>query len=182
MERVFKCEVQWNGEVGFEVKEGKYTHTVNIEKKSCTCRAWNITGLPCPHGMTAIYHKKLNLEDSCSEWYKKDRFLKTYGNVLHPVRSNTLWTRTGMPCLKPPDFKKKVGRPQRCRRKDPEEPKSSGKLSRKGIAMKCSKCHQFGHNKVGCKSSQSSETNMQASSDAQTEGANSGFPQSEVYL
>uniref|UniRef100_A0A1S4B709 Uncharacterized protein n=1 Tax=Nicotiana tabacum TaxID=4097 RepID=A0A1S4B709_TOBAC len=44
------------------------------------------------------------------------------------------------------------GRPQRNRRKGKDEPKKKyGKLSKCGVKMTCSKCHQQGHNKRYCK-------------------------------
>ncbi|KAH0765421.1 hypothetical protein KY285_001292 [Solanum tuberosum] len=42
------------------------------------------------------------------------------------------------------------GRPSKSRRKEAEETKKSGKLSRTGLAMTCSICHVRGHNKRGC--------------------------------
>lgn len=44
------------------------------------------------------------------------------------------------------------GRPKRCRiRAKDELRKKFGKLSKKGVKMTCSKCHQLGHNKSACK-------------------------------
>ncbi|GKD05874.1 hypothetical protein Tco_1180848, partial [Tanacetum coccineum] len=55
----------------------------------------------------------------------------------------------------PPNHKPQVGRPLKKRKKSLDEIASqsclSGKLSRKGISVKCSKCGNFGHNRKGCR-------------------------------
>ncbi|XP_052477255.1 uncharacterized protein LOC105800338 [Gossypium raimondii] len=45
----------------------------------------------------------------------------------------------------PPD------RPTKVRRKEPDEPKTTEKLSKRGVDMRCSKCKRIGHNKRSCK-------------------------------
>lgn len=58
-----KCEVSFNGDVGFEVKDEKYKHIVNLCNKTCTCRLWQLKGISCPHAITAYYDKNLQPED-----------------------------------------------------------------------------------------------------------------------
>ncbi|XP_050210068.1 uncharacterized protein LOC126660546 [Mercurialis annua] len=36
------CKAVWNGDHGFEIGEGDDKHTVFIDKKLCTCRAWSL--------------------------------------------------------------------------------------------------------------------------------------------
>ena len=60
--------------------------------------------------------------------------------------------KTGFEPVKPPKNRRMPGRPKVVRRRDPfEEPKSSHKLSKKNIRMKCSKCKRYGHNCRTCK-------------------------------
>ena len=53
------CTVEFNGDYGYEVKDGDTdTHTVNLELKKCTCRLWDLGGIPCHHAIKALLHKK----------------------------------------------------------------------------------------------------------------------------
>ena len=55
IERSGKCYVLWNGQDGFEVKEkDKMKFTVNLAQRTCSCRYWQLSGLPCCHAINAI--------------------------------------------------------------------------------------------------------------------------------
>ena len=150
MERAALCHLEWNGDAGYEISEGKDRHTVNINKRSCTCRSWDLTGIPCPHGICALYHSKKVLEDYIDPWYSKDKYLASYQYSMEPAKGRSMWPKTNMPPLLPPEVNKVAGRLKICRRKDPEEPKKSEQLSRRGAIMTCSICSETGHNKKGC--------------------------------
>ncbi|XP_059306532.1 uncharacterized protein LOC132057974 [Lycium ferocissimum] len=62
-----------------------------------------------------------------------------------------MWPKTNNMKIEPPAPKVMPGRPKKKRRKDKDEPrKKYGKLSKKGVQMTCSTCHQLGHNKKSC--------------------------------
>ena len=51
----------------------------------------------------------------------------------------------------PPFVRRQPGRPKRNRRVDLSEKEVKGpRLSKKGVQMKCSICHQVGHNRLSC--------------------------------
>lgn len=49
-----KCELFVAGGPLFEVKEKSRFYVVNLQDKTCNCRAWAISGIPCKHAMAAI--------------------------------------------------------------------------------------------------------------------------------
>lgn len=53
------CHVDWNGSAGFENRHGVNRLVVNMATKSYSCKAWDVSGIPCPHAICAIYHRKL---------------------------------------------------------------------------------------------------------------------------
>ncbi|KAH0639631.1 hypothetical protein KY285_036217 [Solanum tuberosum] len=62
-----------------------------------------------------------------------------------------MWPHTSSAVIEPPEPKVMPGRPPKCKRKAKNEPrKKYGKLSKRGVKMTCSKCHQVGHNKKAC--------------------------------
>lgn len=52
------CMVHFNGDVGYEIREGVDEHTVKIEVKQCSCRQWQLSGIPCPHTIKAVIYKR----------------------------------------------------------------------------------------------------------------------------
>lgn len=95
--------------------------------------------------------EEIEVRGPSGTFIKKPTFNKAYKFVIHPLKGETIWKKTGLPKLLPLLVKKKVGRPAIKRRKDLDEPKSSGKMSRRRTLISCSLCKQYGHNKTSYK-------------------------------
>lgn len=54
VEHASKCEVKFNGDLGFEIHDPPYKHVGDIKRKVCSCRSWQLKGIPCPHAVTAF--------------------------------------------------------------------------------------------------------------------------------
>ncbi|XP_059301891.1 uncharacterized protein LOC132053805 [Lycium ferocissimum] len=146
-----KCEVLWNGLEGFEIKEYEYRFIVHLWNKTCTCRLWQLRGIPCQHAICAFYHLGDEPYNHVEHWYRKETFMKAYSYFLDPLPNMKMWPKTNNMKIEPPAPKVMPGRPKKKRRKDKDEPrKKYGKLSKKGVQMTCSTCHQLGHNKKSC--------------------------------
>jgi hypothetical protein len=37
-----------------EVTVNRFRHAVNLQQKTCSCRAWQVTGKPCTHALAFI--------------------------------------------------------------------------------------------------------------------------------
>ena len=132
-DRSVTCNIIFNGAHGFEVLEGLYQHTVNLNKQTCTCKAWNLKGCPCAHAICAMINRNLDPDAFISHWFRKEKYLKCYGTVMQPVTGIRLWPDNDYPTILPPEIRKKAGRPKINRRKDKDEPKKAkiGKMSKK---------------------------------------------------
>lgn len=126
-------------------------YRVDLQRKTCGCRKWETSGIPCVHAMASIKLMQQDPFDYVHECYKVDTYLKCYGNFLSPINGRDLWPQTDQPLMLPPDVKKRSGRPKKARRREPEEPTDPTKLSKRGVKMRCSACRKVGHNKRGCK-------------------------------
>jgi hypothetical protein len=146
-----RCIVLWNGEDGFEVQEREdRRYIVNLQKGECTCRYWQLAGLPCCHAIAAIYKSSQQLDDYIAPCFTKAAYMKTYQHVLQPVEGAANWPISDMPRPLAPAYVKMPGRPKIQRRREQgEEPKGT-KLSRVGIKMRCSCCGKTGHNSRKC--------------------------------
>ena len=152
--------MEFNRDGRFEVTHmcnSALRHTVHLQKCTCTCREWDLTGIPCPHTICAIYNIKGEPTNYVATWYRRSTYLKAYKYSMQPMKGKILWADSGMPRLEPPRVRKLPGRPKLSRRKDKDEIKKVGKMSRKGRTMTCGNCRNKGHNTRGCPSAKDTE-------------------------
>ncbi|OIT21567.1 hypothetical protein A4A49_35776 [Nicotiana attenuata] len=110
-----------------------------------------------------------------AHWYSNETYMKTYSYFLQPVLGMNMWPESKNPPVIPPTVKKMPGRPNKVRRKEPGENKT-GKLSKGGVEMTCSNCHNKGHNKRGCAKAAGSNTAATPSSSVPTSVGSSKLP------
>jgi hypothetical protein len=147
------CTVLYNGDKGFEVQEGEHRRfTVNLDRFTCSCRYWELSGLPCCHAISAIYTVGKELDDFIAPCYRIDLYDQVYSQVLQPVEGKESWPIAPNPRPFPPVKKKMPGRPKTERRREEQEKPKSDKLSRKGCIIRCSACGGENHNKRKCTS------------------------------
>ncbi|XP_074290274.1 uncharacterized protein LOC141617004 [Silene latifolia] len=134
----------------FQVKLGIDEVSVDIIDRTCTCKKWDLTGIPCSHGVAAIFYIHGQAEDFVHDMYKKNAYFAAYNGCISPCPGERHWTKIDLP-LNPPPIKVGPGRPRKKRRRDPhEDPKRSGKLTKHGLQMTCSICKSTTHNKRKC--------------------------------
>ncbi|GKA27984.1 mutator type transposase [Tanacetum coccineum] len=97
---------------------------VNITLRSCACKKWEITGMPCKHEVAAIWNMASNgLEPGIPEsWVHETYWLKTweemYSYKINPCNGPDMWLESDNPItLTPPNYKPPIGRPPKKRRK-----------------------------------------------------------------
>ncbi|GKU94941.1 hypothetical protein SLEP1_g8362 [Rubroshorea leprosula] len=152
-----KCNVRWNGDNDFAVFDGhtQHTHVVNVHERNCSCREWNLTGIPCSYALCALRFKDWSFEYFVDEYYKKEKYLQTYGTALECLRGNEVLRRRPEGGCLPLEMRSMPGRPRRNRRRAKDEPLKLKKgkltkLSKHGSVYTCSVCGEQGHNKAGC--------------------------------
>ncbi|GAV63691.1 SWIM domain-containing protein, partial [Cephalotus follicularis] len=119
---------------------GAYKFTVDMKTLSCSCKVWDLNGIPCPHVVCTIQPDGKDAVDFISHWYKKDTYLKAYQYSMKPVKSAKYWPQTGLEAVEPPHARKMLGSPKFTQTRDPDEPKKVGKLSKKHFVMNCRLC------------------------------------------
>ena len=66
--------------------DNKYErHMVNLTRKCCSCRVWDLTGIPCKHGVVAIYKNLEMPEDYVHSCYRKDAYMFAYKEMITPL-------------------------------------------------------------------------------------------------
>lgn len=131
----------------FEVR-GDAIEIVNIDHWDCSCKGWQLTGLPCCHATAVISCLAQSPYDYCSRYYTTESYRLTYSESIHPMpnveiplmqdSSQTAVTVT----VTPPPTRRPPGRPTT---------KKQGSQDMSKRQLQCSRCKGLGHNKSTCK-------------------------------
>ncbi|XP_071699927.1 uncharacterized protein [Rutidosis leptorrhynchoides] len=195
----------WNGGDRFQVMDAYLDkQAVDLRTKTCTCRRWELTGMPCKHAVACIWDMSLNSvevgdpEDWVNPVYKLDTWRQVYSFKVEPITRSVSWPKSECPTtLLPPHHKKQPGRPKKKRTKsanevqepsvkrkrnksaiDKEQPMvSKGKLSRAGTSKTCKKCGKQGHNITTCGKPRKGKQSVGTQGGTQGDGTQSGGSQ-----
>ncbi|KAH0685447.1 hypothetical protein KY290_016719 [Solanum tuberosum] len=64
---------------------------VDMKAKSCTCRRWKLTGLPCPHAYACIIGNSERVEDYVDTFYTIETFKNVYSHYINPTNPEDHW-------------------------------------------------------------------------------------------
>lgn len=78
------CQALPSGKGIFTVLGLRGEYKVDINKYTCSCRAWQLTGIPCRHGISCLRGERIKPEDVVSPCYSIAAFKKVYGEVIMP--------------------------------------------------------------------------------------------------
>ncbi|XP_071713604.1 uncharacterized protein [Rutidosis leptorrhynchoides] len=135
----------------FEVRHKNEAFKVNEQRKTCSCRMWQLSGIPCAHACSAIFAINKSPEDYIPAWFRKEMYMRTYSAYLRLVGGIKSWVPNQLNKPLPPVTRTMPGRPKRKRRRAAHEGSNSGvRISKVGASMTCSKCLEPGHNKRSC--------------------------------
>ncbi|XP_038722970.1 uncharacterized protein LOC120014918 isoform X2 [Tripterygium wilfordii] len=132
----------------YEVR-GESVDTVDIDKWDCSCKGWQLTGLPCCHAIAVFECSGRNPYDYCSEFFTVESFRLAYAKAIHPVPNVDRPVQGELDqapvIVTPPPTKRPPGRPKM------KQVESIDIIKRQ---LQCSKCKGLGHNKKTCKGSE----------------------------
>ncbi|KAH9618123.1 hypothetical protein KSS87_003218, partial [Heliosperma pusillum] len=160
-EKLYKAKIEargwsayWDGRFCFGVRDvaTQVKFVVNLRYKTCTCRSWQLSGIPCNHAIAAIWKNVEHPEHYVAECYHKTGYLKAYQFTLEPLNGPNEWPISEFQPINPPPLKKLRACRPKTKRRMPAGESSSSRLTKSGGVMRCSKCGESGHNKRKCKS------------------------------
>ncbi|XP_031120939.1 uncharacterized protein LOC116024179 [Ipomoea triloba] len=128
---------------------------VDLALRQCSCRGWDLTGIPCSHAVAAIRKQRQSPEDYVHQCYTVDTYMRAYEPAILPIQSSDLWPKVDLPAPLPPKYKAQPGRPKKKRRIDPlqekEQQRTQVRTKKLGEVKRCRVCGLTGHNKTTCK-------------------------------
>jgi len=126
-----------------------YRFVVNLKERTCSCRAWDVSGLPCKHAIayiTSIPGEKI--EDHVDNYYSVQSFRAAYDGTIPSIPDKSMWPKKELSFfLHRPLLKSTAGRRRQNRYKDVAEGGSKGGKGR----HQCPICQQYGHHWYTCK-------------------------------
>jgi hypothetical protein len=151
-------------------------YLVNLNLRTCSCRAWQSTGYPCSHALSVILTHQLPIHDYTESFFTLDAFRKTYSNAIIPPNVSDLAALTGpLPPpepanyvnessdeeideeedeeeddILPPTIRRQPGRPRK-ERTDAEKERRRLKRGSVRRIQKCILCRAVGHSRRTCK-------------------------------
>ncbi|KAK4389584.1 hypothetical protein Sango_2295400 [Sesamum angolense] len=90
-----------------------------------------------------------NIEVYIDRSFSKEKYMMAYTHVIHPIPDVKFWKNLDdvqPSTILPPPLRRLPGRPRKSRRKETGEQSNV----KPGIAMRCTICHEIGHNKRTC--------------------------------
>ncbi|XP_048440371.1 uncharacterized protein LOC125477383 [Pyrus x bretschneideri] len=97
---------------------GGEQYVVDLVDKTCSCRKYDLIGIPCNHAISAIHFKREKPEDYVNAYYSKARYLEVYSHLIMPMNDMSLWEDIENPPILPPLYTRHLGRPRKKRNKE----------------------------------------------------------------
>ncbi|GJT72355.1 multidrug resistance-associated protein 5 [Tanacetum coccineum] len=136
----------------YEVRLGSKGFTVDEGKRTCSCRMWQLSGLPCVHATKLIFLINRVPESYVPTWFETDMYFMAYHKYVKPVPDMNFWPDQSMcSTVLPPKPRKMPGRPRKKRIRAMGEVGSSTIVSKVGSHGSCSNCKKPRHNKLSFK-------------------------------
>lgn len=143
-------QVLRSDEVEFEVLSAERSDIVNIGTHCCSCRDWQLYGIPCSHAVAALISCRKDVYAFAEKCFTVASYRQTYAEEMHPIPGRIEWRKTGegiddeIQVVRPPKFRRPPGRPEKKRI-------CLEDLNREKHTVHCSRCNQTGHYKTTCK-------------------------------
>ncbi|KAK8568886.1 hypothetical protein V6N13_106767 [Hibiscus sabdariffa] len=140
-------------EVEFEIVSTERTNIVDIRSRVCSCRRWQLYGLPCAHAAAALISCRQNAHLFAEPCFTVASYRETYSQMINPIPDKSYWKelREGAEggaanlniSIHPPKTRRPPGRPKKkvLRVENLKRPKR---------VVQCGRCHLLGHSQKKC--------------------------------
>ncbi|XP_059289162.1 uncharacterized protein LOC132042648 [Lycium ferocissimum] len=139
-----RMRVEASTEYVYTVNDGPRRFIIDLKKKTCSCRMFQLDEIPCSHAWAVLKNKNLTADAYCSELFKPETVVNTYDVPVDPLPDETEWNvpkSISDEVVMPPIYKRPPGRPKKKR----DKPLQELMIGKRRNA--CGKCGRLGHNK-----------------------------------
>ncbi|XP_023737311.2 uncharacterized protein LOC111885278 [Lactuca sativa] len=149
MERLY-WQVLPSGLNQFETRNLAESYDVDLDKKTCTCRVWQLNGYGCVHLVATISYLNRDIATYVDPMLYAAFYKNTYKYHIHGMNGSNMWPVNDFIPPLPPLKRRMPGRPKVNRRRDASEKLPRHTVSKACKIILCSVCRQSRHNKVTC--------------------------------
>ncbi|KAJ4955572.1 hypothetical protein NE237_012355 [Protea cynaroides] len=140
-------------DVEFEIVSTERTNIVDIRSRLCSCRRWQIYGLPCAHAVAALISCGQNAHLFAEHCFTVASYREAYSQTIDPIPDKSQWKELGEGAdgggakvdimIRPPKIRRPPGRPKKkvLRIESFKRPKR---------IVQCGRCHMLGHSQKKC--------------------------------
>ena len=64
---------------------------VNLSQGSCSCKGWELSGIPYPYSLAVIREERLNPLNFVHDCYRTEYLRIAYGHTLIPINGEDMW-------------------------------------------------------------------------------------------
>lgn len=141
-------------EVEFEIVSTERTNIVDIRTRVCSCRRWQLYGIPCAHAAAALISCGQNAHMFAEHCFTVASYREAYSQNIMPIPDRSLWNEPGEGVAEGGGAKVDIViRPPKTRR-PPGRPKKKvlrvENLKRPKRVVQCGRCHMLGHSQKKC--------------------------------
>ncbi|CAN1147051.1 hypothetical protein LINPERHAP2_LOCUS15636 [Linum perenne] len=152
------CVIRQTSELVCECEFGDFRYIVDLDKSSCTCGYWGLSGVPCIHAIAVASFLRKDISYWVHQYYSVRYACASYDfGGIPPLLGQQAWEDARGNVILPPKDRVMPGRPKKNRRREQQEIEvcatKNGKgtvMSRKGVIMHCKTCKKAGHNARKC--------------------------------
>ena len=130
----------------YKVETCQESYIVNLDKYTCSCGLWQISGLPCKHAMPCITHIMTTYEKYIAPYFLKNAYLMCYFGIIHPLPNKSKWPHVKADKILPLIVQRPPGMPKTCKKREVDEPPAY----KRNFTTCCSYCRDVGHNIKVC--------------------------------
>lgn len=110
-----------------------FRFVVNLQERTCTCRQWQVSGIPCKHALAFITSlTNAPIENYVDLYYSVEKFRTTYSQLIPAIPEKTQWPKaTHGFFMHPPLLIATTGRPrtERCKGNADKKTKKAASMS-----------------------------------------------------
>ncbi|XP_074313690.1 uncharacterized protein LOC141648880 [Silene latifolia] len=105
------CRTEQSGPHEYEVEYNLDRWIIDLEKRTCNCFKWDLTGIPCVHAYACIKKRRGDPKICVHEAYSKEVYVKAYSHFIKALPGPKQWEKTDHPQPEPPAYRKIPGKP-----------------------------------------------------------------------
>ncbi|GKD57025.1 transposase, MuDR, MULE transposase domain protein [Tanacetum coccineum] len=129
----------------YQVSDGRYNREVDFQTRTCQCRKWQLSGIPCGHVIAVTrYLGMTDCVQFVADWFKKEKYQGTYAESIHFLGNIQEWEF-------PHHIQKAI--PPKMDNPQPDRPKNTNQIKSQGEEpsfIHFSRCRQAGHRRDQC--------------------------------